>query len=75
VVCSALIHEIPQALEISKRIDIPELRANYLLDAYETMNPMVPTVSQWPINFWQHKTVLIMEEKKGPNKAMDIDKK
>ena len=60
-VCSGLIGETPQASEILKRISIPELRVNYLLDSYEAIHPMPAPVTQWPIHFWQHKTILIRD--------------
>jgi len=59
VVSSALIQDIPGAIELSKRIKIPELRAKFLLDAYEVANPMTEVVSNWPIHFWLHTHVQI----------------
>ena len=62
-VCSALLDEVPQALRISKRIAIPELRASCLLDAYEVTHPVPATVSRWPIHFGQHKTIQIQSRR------------
>lgn len=75
VVCSALIDEIPQALELSKRISIPELRASFLLYSYEAGSPMPSTVSEWPIHFWQHRIVQLKEAKSSPSNAVDNDDK
>jgi hypothetical protein len=57
VLCSVLTGESDKALEISRRIAIPELRISYLLDAYEQINPLPAPVPDWPIHFWKRTSV------------------
>lgn len=59
VICSELIGKSDQALEISRRIEIPELRISYMLDAFESVNPLPAPVSQWPISFSHHPAIAV----------------
>lgn len=56
---SALIQKVPEAIKLSHRIKISELRAKYLLDAYELANPMPEALDNWPIHYWHQIQVQI----------------
>ncbi len=68
VLCSVAAEKPDTALEIARRIDIPEIRVSYLLDAYELIKPMPVSVSDWPIHFWK-RTSVFMQENNSPNKV------
>ncbi len=68
VLCSVAAEKTDTAIEIARRIDIPELRASYLLDAYEQIKPLPASVSDWPIHFWKLTKVTI-QESNSPNKV------
>ena len=68
VLCSVAAEKTDTALEIARRIDIPEIRVSYLLDAYEQIKPMPASVSDWPIHFWKRTSVSI-QENNSPNKV------
>ena len=65
VLCSAAAEKTDTALEIARRINIPELRVSYLLDAYEQIKPLPASVSDWPIHFWKRTSVSIQEHNRS----------
>ena len=46
---AAALNNPPQAKSIADEITIPELRAFYLLAAYETFHPLHPATRDWPL--------------------------
>jgi hypothetical protein len=57
---AALAGDLERAKAIADEIDIPELRALYLLAAYETVHPLPDVVRGWPIFFFPQPRVQIM---------------
>jgi hypothetical protein len=68
MICSAVVGRPNQVLEISKKINIPEIRVSYLIDAYEHIYPLQSVVSKWPIHFTKQIKVQILDEKTNTNK-------
>lgn len=61
MICSVLTGNVDQALEISARIQIPDLRIGYLMDSYEQVSPLPSIVSDWPIHFCFRKSISVQE--------------
>jgi hypothetical protein len=47
------------ARDLIARINIPELKAFYLVEAVEILDPLPKVVRDWPLEFWQPTTVTI----------------
>jgi hypothetical protein len=48
-----------RARDLIARIDVPELKAFYLIEAVEILDPLPKAVRGWPLEFWRPTTVRI----------------
>jgi hypothetical protein len=59
---AAKIDSPEQVMNITNEISIPELRAFYLMEAYEENSPLPSVIKNWPMRFWNHKVDINLSE-------------